>query len=277
MKFETLCFGYGLIEGPREDGAGNLHFSDVTNGGVYRRSADGAITTVVPRRRGVGGIALHASGGLVISGKDVCHVREGETRVLLTRESVGAIGFNDLFTDSAGRIVVGSLRSDPFGDGPRTPGSLYRVELDGRVSELYGDIGLTNGIGLSPDGRTIFHADTSAAAIVAHDLTADGKAANRRVHARVDGMPDGLAVDEQGGVWVAVYGGGCVMRFAPDGALDRRVEVPAREVTSLCFGGADRRDLYVVTADNAEDKERRGTVFRGRSEIAGAPVGRARV
>jgi sugar lactone lactonase YvrE len=170
MKFDTLCFGYGLIEGPREDGAGNLHFSDVTNGGVYRRSADGTITTVVPRRRGVGGIALHASGGLVISGKDVCHVREGETRVLLTRESVGCIGFNDLFTDSAGRIVVGSLRSDPFADGPRTPGSLYRVELDGRVSELYGDIGLTNGIGLSPDGRTIFHADTSAAAIVAHDL-----------------------------------------------------------------------------------------------------------
>src|SRR5262249_19002192 len=76
MKLETLCCGYGLIEGPREDGAGNLHFSDVTNGGVYRRSADGAIATVVPRRRGVGGIALHASGGLVISGKDVCHVRD---------------------------------------------------------------------------------------------------------------------------------------------------------------------------------------------------------
>jgi gluconolactonase len=277
MKFETLCFGYGLIEGPREDGEGNLHFSDVTNGGVYRRSSDGTIATVVPRRRGVGGIALHASGGLVISGKDVCHVLDGETRVLLTRESVGAIGFNDLFTDSAGRIVVGSLRSDPLADGPRIPGSLCRIELDATVSELYGDIGLTNGIGLSPDGRTIFHADTSAAAVVAHDLTADGKATNRRVHARVDGMPDGLAVDAQGGVWVAVYGGGCVARFAPDGSLDRRVEVPASAVTSLCFGGADRRDLYVVTADNKEDVERRGTVFRGRSEIPGVAAALARV
>src|SRR5215813_6480839 len=114
MKFETLAFGYGLIEGPREDAAGNLYFSDVTNGGVYRRASDGTIATVVPRRRGVGGIALCADGGLVISGKDVCHVREGDTRVLLTRESVGAIGFNDLFTDAAGRILVGSLRSDPF-------------------------------------------------------------------------------------------------------------------------------------------------------------------
>jgi len=109
------------------------------------------------------------------------------------------------------------------------------------------------------------------------DRGADGKAANRRVHARVDGMPDGLAVDERGGVWVAVYGGSCVMRFGPDGALDRRVEVPAREVTSLCFGGADRRDLYVVTADNAENAERRGSVFRARSEIAGLAVARARV
>jgi gluconolactonase len=277
MEFETLCFGYGLIEGPREDVAGGLYFSDVTNGGVYRRAPDGTVQTVVPRRRGVGGIALHADGGLVISGKDVCHVREGETRVLLTRESCDCLGFNDLFTDAAGRVVVGSLRSDPFADGPRVPGSLYRIELDGTASELYGGIGLTNGIGLSPDGRTLYHSDTAATSIVAHDLAPDGQATNRRVFTRVDGMPDGLAVDVEGGVWVAVYGGGCVQRFARDGGLDRRVEVPAQNVTSLCFGGKDRRDLYVVSADNTEAPERKGTVFRARSEIAGAPVSAARV
>jgi sugar lactone lactonase YvrE len=222
-------------------------------------------------------VALHADGGLVISGKDVCHVRAGETRVLLTRESVGAIGFNDLFTDAAGRILVGSLRSDPFADGPRVPGSLYRIELDGSANELYGDVGLTNGIGLSPDGATLYHSDTAATSIVAHDLAADGKAVNRRVFARVDGMPDGLAVDAEGGVWVAVYGGGCVMRFRPDGVLDRRAEVPAQNVTSLCFGGKDRRDLYVVSADNTEAPERKGTVFRARSEVAGVAVSPARV
>ncbi len=277
MTLETLCFGYGLIEGPREDAEGGLHFSDVTNGGVYRRARDGTIATVVPRRRGVGGIALHADGGLVISGRDVCHVREGTTRVLLGRESCSSLGFNDLFTASAGRVLVGSLRSDPFADGPRVPGSLHRIELDGTASELYGDVGLTNGIGLSPDGRTLYHSDTASTAILAHDLTAEGKATNRRVFARVDGMPDGLAVDEEGGVWIAVYGGGCVQRFAADGRLDGRVEVPALVVTSLCFGGRDRRDLYVVTADNTEAPERRGTVFRARSEIAGVPVAPARV
>src|SRR5215467_9473794 len=77
MRFETLAYGYGLIEGPRVDPAGNLCFSDVTNGGVFRRRPDGAIDVVVPKRRGVGGIALHADGGLVISGKNICHVRDG--------------------------------------------------------------------------------------------------------------------------------------------------------------------------------------------------------
>jgi gluconolactonase len=85
-------------------------------------------------------------------------------------------------------------------------------------------------------------------------------------------VPDGLAVDEDGGVWVAVYGGGCVARYRADGTLDRRIEVPARSVTSLCFGGDDLRDLYIVTADNSDDPARGGTVFRTRSDVAGLPV-----
>ena len=276
MKFETICFGYGLIEGPRVDAEGALYFSDVTGGGVYRRAVSGTIATAVPKRRGVGGIALHAEGGLVISGRNVCHVREGATRILFARDDIP--GFNDLFTDSAGRVYVGSLRSDPFAAGPRVPGALYRIDLDGAVTELYGEVGLSNGIGLSPDGRRLYHADTSAAQILAHDLAADGTARNRSVFARVtQGSPDGLAVDVEGGVWVAVYDGGCLLRYAADGSLERRIEVPARAVTSLCFGGPDGRDLYVVTADNTESSERRGTVFRARSKIAGAPVALARV
>ena len=98
MSVETLAWGYGLVEGPRVDPEGRLYFSDVRQGGVYCRDPSGEIETVVPRRRGVGGIALHADGGLVISGRNVCHVRDGETRVLLEREDIG--GFNDLFTNA---------------------------------------------------------------------------------------------------------------------------------------------------------------------------------
>ena len=80
-ELEALTWGYGLIEGPRCDDLDNLYFSDVPNGGVFRRSADGVISTAVPKRRGVGGIALHAEGGIVVGGRTIAHVRpDGSTR-----------------------------------------------------------------------------------------------------------------------------------------------------------------------------------------------------
>jgi gluconolactonase len=268
MKLESVAWGYGLIEGPRVDGAGNLYFSDVTNGGVFCRHADGAIDLIVPKRRGVGGIALHAAGGLVISGKNICHVRNGVTRVLFAND---APGFNDLFADASGRVYTGSIRSDPFSDaGPRTPGECYRIEAEGRATELYGDVSLSNGIGFSPDGRTMYHSDTGARSIRVHRLDSEGRV-TPATSIRVDGRPDGLAVDANGGIWVALYGAGAVQRYLPSGDADARIAVPARAVTSLCFGGADLRDLYIVTADNTEDPARGGTIFHARCDVAGLP------
>ncbi|MFQ5697111.1 MAG: SMP-30/gluconolactonase/LRE family protein [Myxococcota bacterium] len=274
---ETLAFGFGLIEGPRIDALGNLYFSDVRKGGVFRRSPEGSIETLVPRRRGVGGIALHADGGLVISGRNVCWVRDGQTRVLLERDDIP--GFNDLVADPEGRIYVGSMRSDPFsGEGMRTPGECYRIELDGEVRELYGGVELSNGIGLSPRGDRLYHSDTSPRCIWVHDLDPQGRLHDRRVFATLDaGAPDGLAVDREGGVWVADVSGGGVQRFTPKGRLDRKLAFPSDFVTSLCFGGNDGRDLYVVTASNLEDPARGGTIFRTRSEFAGLPASFARV
>ncbi|MGH7805908.1 MAG: SMP-30/gluconolactonase/LRE family protein, partial [Candidatus Binatia bacterium] len=231
---ETLAYGYGLIEGPRVDDRGNLFFSDVTNGGVFRLAPDGTISTVIPKRRGVGGIALHADGGLVVSGRDVCHVKDGVTRVLFERPE-GVLGFNDLFTDAAGRVYVGSLRSDPFREGPRTPGECYRIEAEGRATELYGGVGLSNGIGFGPEGHVLYHADTAAREVIVHNLDDDGRAVHRRSFTTL-GDPDGLAVDERGFVWVALYGGGRVVCHSPFGLFDDAIEVPARAVTSVCFG-----------------------------------------
>jgi gluconolactonase len=278
LEFETLAWGYGLIEGPRVDARNNLYFSDVRGGGVYVRSPDGEIETVVPRRRGVGGIAIHADGGLVISGRNICHVHEGTTRVLFERDDIP--GFNDLFTDSAGRVYVGSMRSDPFDafGRKRIPGELWRIDAEGQAVELYSGVELTNGIGVSPDGRRLYHSDTTARKIHVHDLTPEGEVSNRGVFSKAEiEFPDGLCVDEEGAVWVASYGGGSVLRYTPEGDLDRRVRVPARDVTSVCFGGADRRDLYVVTADNTDVPERKGTIFRTRSDVAGLPAPLARV
>jgi gluconolactonase len=273
MKLESLAWGYGLIEGPRCDGDGNLYFSDVTNGGVFRRRRDGSIDVIVPKRRGVGGIALHADGGVVISGKNICHVRDGVTRVLFAND---APGFNDLFSDDDGRVYTGSIRSDPFSAGARTPGECYRIEAEGRATELYGEVLLSNGIGFSPDGRTMYHSDSAARAIRVHRLEADG-GVTPAGRIPVEGNPDGLAVDREGGVWVALYGSGAVQRYLPSGAPDTRIAVPARAVTSLCFGGGDLRDMYVVTADNTDEPARAGTIFRTRCDVAGLPAPLARI
>jgi D-xylonolactonase len=90
-----------------------------------------------------------------------------------------------------------------------------------------------------------------------------------------EGMPDGLAVDAQGGVWVAAVRVGEIVHFSKDATVVKRIKLPATMVTSLVFGGRDLRDLYVVTADNTDDPNRKGTIFRGRADVPGLPVPKA--
>jgi len=276
-RFELLVTGRGLLEGPRVDSENRLYFSDTQNGGVYCRNPNGEIETAIPKRRGVGGIALHADGGIVVSGRNVCHVKDGESRIVFGAEDIP--GFNDLFTDARGHILVGSLRSHVFrADEPRETGELYRVDGKNDPVLLYDDVAMSNGIGSSPDGCRLYHSDSARSQVLVHDVADDGSFTNRKIFAEPPrGVPDGLAVDEAGCVWIAAYGGGCVTRFTPDGHLDRHLEIPANLVTSLCFGGPDRRDLYVVTADNRNDPKLSGCIFRTRVEVPGLPVALARV
>ena len=277
MRFETLASGFGLVEGPTVDAEGGIIFSDVLGGGVHRLGASGEVELVVPKRRGVGGIALHAEGGVVVSGRDLVHVREGETRMIFSIP--GLPGWNDLCTDSAGRVYAGALRFAVF-DPAAEPvaGECWRIDAAGQGTRLYGGIVHANGIALSPDERTLYHSDTRRGVLVVHELAGDGAARGRReIAVPGPGQPDGLAIDALGGVWVAIAGGGRVDRFLPEGTRERSLEVPARIVTSLCFAGADRRDLVVVSADHREEPARRGSIFRTRVDVAGAPVHPARV
>ena len=115
--FEELAHGYGLVEGPTVTADGHLVFSDVLGGGVYQLAPDGSVATVVPKRRGVGGIALHADGGVVVSGRDIVHVKDGETRTLLHVD--GAAGWNDLCTDAAGRAMSRRFEAKVEGVEPK--------------------------------------------------------------------------------------------------------------------------------------------------------------
>jgi sugar lactone lactonase YvrE len=273
---ETLASGYGLVEGPTVDGDRNLYFSDVLGGGVYRRDPDGEITTIVPKRRGVGGIVLHADGGIVVSGRDIVHVRECENRRLFAVD--GVLGWNDICADSAGRVYAGSLRFPVFDpDVEPVPGELWRIDAVDRAVVLYEGVVHANGVALSPGERTIYHSDTRNNVILVHELADDGTARGRRAFHFPPGAPDGMAVDAQGFLWVASARGGCVARLTPDGEIDRVIDIPAQTVTSLCFAGGDQHDLYAVTADNTDEPDRRGTIFRVTAGVGGAPVHPARI
>jgi gluconolactonase len=275
MTWELLASGYGLVEGPTIDADGSLVFSDVLDGGVYRLRRNGTTETVVAKRRGVGGIARHADGGYVIGGRELIHVGNGADRVVAALD--GALGVNDFGTDADGRIYVGTVRYrslDP--SATPVPGELWRIDIDGIATMLYGDVQQCNGIAISPDGTNIFQADTRNQRVIVHDLDVDGTSvANRRQWAMGPrSQPDGVALDVDGCLWVADHGAGRVVRFTPDGTIDSVLAVPSRHVTSVCFDGAD---LIVVTASNDAEPHRKGSIFRTTTQTTGAPVHPARV
>jgi D-xylonolactonase len=276
MAIEVLASGYTLIEAPRVDEQGRLYFSDVReSGGVHRRSPDGRIETLIPKRKGVGGMALNQGGGFVAGGKGLIYWSEQtrQSRNIFTEfEGRPLRGLNDLTTDDHGSVYVGSLEFDDSGP-ERIPCSLFRVDPDDTVTKLWEGIELTNGLGLSPDRKLLYHCDTSTEAVWVYDVAPDRTVKDRRIFAKVEGWPDGMAVDAEGGILVAMAHGGEVVRIRSDGTIDRRIKMPQSFVTSVTFGGPDLADLYVVTA---RDKTSMGTIYRMRSEIPGLAVPKAR-
>jgi D-xylonolactonase len=272
MQWDVLAHGYRLAEAPTLDVDGTLVFSDVIGGGIYRLDPTGsrAVTTVVPKRRGVGGVAIHADGGIVCSGRDVIHVRDGhEPRTVLHVD--GVAGWNDVCTDATGRVYAGALRFAVFdADAEVVPGEVRRVELDGGDRVLFGDVVHANGIACSLDGGTVYASDTRRRCVIAFDVE---RAALREFDLSALGHPDGMALDEHGAIWVALVGGG-IARLTPDGDVDRRIEPPSGFTTSLCFAG---RELYVTTGSHSGQPELGGCVLRTTVDVAGAAVTPARV
>jgi xylono-1,5-lactonase len=274
--------GYGLIEGPVWDQARGLYFSDVLEGGVHLLDRSETVSLVVPKRRGIGGMALHASGGLVVGGRDIAFVRlaDGVTTPLLALDAIpGATGFNDLTTDTAGRIYVGSLAFRVFGNEEPKPGHLHVIDLDGSMRTLSDGVMLTNGLGFSPDGRRLYHSDARAAIVRVYEVGADGAVGPWRQFASLapNGVPDGLKVARDGSVWVADAHGGRVAVFNANGTHRQDLAVPLPMVTSVCFGGDDLRDLYVVTGSRGGPSDKCGSIFHTRVEVAGLALPPARV
>jgi xylono-1,5-lactonase len=278
----ALASGYGLIEGPLWDAQRGLLFSDVLFGGVYALGPDGTVSTVFEHRRGIGGMASHVAGGLVVSGRNISYkpFDGGATVTLLDADpDHGNVGYNDITTDTKGRIYAGSLGASPvFADG-RAPqaGNLFLIDLDGSARMVGRDVLLTNGLGFSPDGRTLYHSDSRRNTVFCYAVAGDGSLGEKRPFAEVPkGVPDGLVVSEDGAVWVALAGGHGVAVFTAQGSRRDFIEIPTPMCTSVCFGGVDLKDLYIVSGSDGSGSERGGAVYRHRCDVAGVPVAPAR-
>jgi len=277
MRAEQLtgpCAEHG--EGPVWDtAAGVLRWVDMLRGDVLTLDATGTVG-----RRHVSDVAAvirpRAGGGLVAAVERGFALLDDSGQVELEQAAFDdpACRMNDGGTDRQGRFFCGSMAYDMA--SPR--GALYRYDPGGRISTVLTGVTVSNGIAWTLDGEQMYYIDSATQRVDVFDYdTAAGLPAGRRPHVHIDpdiGMPDGMALDAEGGAWVALWRGHAVHRYRHDGRLDAVVELPADLVTACAFGGPDLRDLYITTSSmGAETGEqpRAGALFRVNAGVRGLP------
>jgi D-xylonolactonase len=204
----------------------------------------------------VNGFRRNRPGGFVITNNEGFWLwnRKDELKLIAAEVDGFKCQLNDCVADASGRFLAGSYFYNPGGEYEL--GKLIQVDTSGKARVLDEGFHLANGLGFSPEGRTLYFADSAARRIYAYDYDLKtGTVCNRRVFTQVpneEGIPDGLAVDREGFVWSAQWYGGCVVRYDPEGKVERRVEIPAKQVSSLAFGGGELMDIFVTSAGQSE-------------------------
>ena len=271
--------GAEIGESPLWDASlGELFWVDILAGLLHRFDP----RTGANRSRNVGqplgAIALRHDGDLLLAVRDgfaVLGADDGMRMLVEVEANNPTMRMNDGACDSRGRFWAGTTEvGRALGAG-----SLYRLDGSNSVHRVLGGVTLSNGIDWSPDGQTMYYIDSASGCVDAFDFEVERGAISRRRHLveipAAAGMPDGLTVDVDGFLWVALYRGGALRRYSPEGQLDRIVELPVSLVTSCAFGDSDLQSLYVTSASRGLDRDSRsrepmaGGLFRLLPGISG--------
>ncbi|MGW0210358.1 SMP-30/gluconolactonase/LRE family protein [Streptomyces sp. NPDC003233] len=237
-----------LGEGPTWDPAtGRLIWLDILGMRVNTYDPVTDRRTVRTTEQHVGAVKPRAGGGLVLNLRDgVGLLDPDDTFRWLHHEPVPGRRANDAAVAPDGSLWAGTMRYDEAPGG----GTLTRLTGDGTVQTVLSDTTVSNGTGWSPDGRLMYYVDTPTRRVDVFDHDGE-RVQGRRPFAEIEegaGFPDGLTVDAEGCVWVALWDGGAVRRYTPAGVLDRVIPLPTPRTTACAFGGADLTDLYITTA-----------------------------
>lgn len=274
-RFTQPCTGHG--EGPLWDAANaRLLLVDMLAGDVLAVAPDATV-----ERHHLAGVAAalraRRSGGFVLATEDRFLLLDDDLRATDELPAVfddATLRFNDGGCDPTGAFLIGTMAYD---ESPGR-GTLYRLGADHDVSVVLEGVTISNGVQWTRDGRTALYVDTPTGRIDRFDVDpASGAWSGRRTFAEVagPGLPDGLALDEEDGAWVALWGGGAVHRYDASGRLDLVVDLPVSQVTACAFGGADGRTLFITTSQQGIDRDEQpeaGAVFAYDAGIAGAPL-----
>ena len=259
MKDLSVIADYGDLcgEGPIWDAAtDSLYWTDCVGQQFYRYRPATGVHEPIKQGFEINGCALDRSGKFVVTNNSGFWIWDGrDSTTLIAAEAEGSkCQLNDCVADPGGRLFAGSCFYDPSNKYPL--GKLFRLDTDRTVKVMDDGIHLSNGLAFSPDEKTMYYTDSAARIIYAYDYDkASGDVRNRRVLVKVpgdEGIPDGLTVDAAGFLWSAQWYGSCVVRYDPAGKVERRISVPAKQVSSVAFGGPGLTDIFITSAARSE-------------------------
>jgi sugar lactone lactonase YvrE len=256
-----------------------VYWEDIPNGRVFRLNVDTLEWGKIYDGPLVGGFTLQEDGRLLL-------FRENEYGILQDDGSVQSLAqgvfpetgrFNDVMADPFGGVLAGTM-----GKERGLNGGLFHFAADGTATELWTGTGCANGMGYSPDRKTFYWTNTTAKTIFAfdHDIS-NGHLSNARAFVQVpigEGSPDGMAVDSNGEIWSARWGGSGIFHYDAQGKFIEKIELPVERVSSLIFGDDDLQTLYITTAGGKDDSDTAdGTLYRVRVNVKGQNEYRSRI